>query len=653
MSQLDRLYRGRKIAFVFLILSFFGSHFSQARFATPETSTIIDLKYFQTVKVRKDFTSFRTREVVYKIMSEGGLAAGSVVTLNFNPKYTKLKFISASIENDGETKRLTSDHYLYKDASSNNTLKTDSNRSLVINFPNTKIGSVLSYKVEYDDVPGTASNFYYFSFEPSRYQVDQLRVIFESEFPLYYSENNTTIDNKFKHIFLKTEEKKDGRYIYKVENTEPLRFDFFGETDLALISDRIPFFGFSSMQDWQDAYVSERKKYHEIGEQPLPPKLNAKMNEWIAAYNLDKEPRAPESQVKVIKELFQWLISSYRYYADSRRDSGEYIPRSLSAIEESGYADCKDYSILLLAALKKIGVKSQVVWVWRSESEVPPDYLYQRPVDSWINHAVLRAQVGGKEYWIDGTNRSNYIDSPLPDIAGRKGVVLEENRTYLIDIPRFSPEKNIYMQVTEYDFRKGHEAVRVNHKVETSGYQAYLTAINELMEPVNVRDELLIKGVVGNEKYTNAVVLVDDSQYQGSAKISYRVQAEAPVVLTPTSAGLSFQLPVSQRLQKLIFNIEDRESDLYFQSPVKTEYITKIINKRTVGEDFLNCRFSNKWFDFKRKFVTHRKGVDIFESMTTKTNLIPYRELRSEEFQRMQKQLRKCLSYSLILQNLP
>ena len=72
----------------------------------------------------------------------------------------------------------------------------------------------------------------------------------------------------------------------------------------------------------------------------------------------------------------------------------------LAEIERNGYGDCKDPAILLAAMLKAAGIKAEPTLV--SRGDVVWDLLV--PGMYAPNHAIVRAEVDGKTWWLDPTN---------------------------------------------------------------------------------------------------------------------------------------------------------------------------------------------------------------------------------------------------------
>jgi transglutaminase-like putative cysteine protease len=123
---------------------------------------------------------------------------------------------------------------------------------------------------------------------------------------------------------------------------------------------------------------------------PLPDELEARAVELLA-----REPD-PGRRAAAALRLVQGEL---RYLTVGIGESG-YLPRSVAEIWRTRFGDCKDASRLLAALLQRLGVEACPALVntdlgWELDT-VPP---HPRAFD----HCIVRARVGGKTFWLDGT----------------------------------------------------------------------------------------------------------------------------------------------------------------------------------------------------------------------------------------------------------
>ena len=97
-------------------------------------------------------------------------------------------------------------------------------------------------------------------------------------------------------------------------------------------------------------------------------------------------------------------------YAFVGMNLGGYVPAAADVTWQRRFGDCKGKSVLLLALLHQLGIEAEPVLV----STGLGDGLDQQLPMLTFDHAIVRAQIGGKVYWLDGTRTG---DRALDDIA--------------------------------------------------------------------------------------------------------------------------------------------------------------------------------------------------------------------------------------------
>jgi len=81
-------------------------------------------------------------------------------------------------------------------------------------------------------------------------------------------------------------------------------------------------------------------------------------------------------------------------------NGGNYRPASADETWERKYGDCKSKTALLLALLRGLGIQAEAVLVNAAGGDGTDEWL-ANPV--MFNHVLVRADIAGKSYWLDGT----------------------------------------------------------------------------------------------------------------------------------------------------------------------------------------------------------------------------------------------------------
>ena len=89
-------------------------------------------------------------------------------------------------------------------------------------------------------------------------------------------------------------------------------------------------------------------------------------------------------------------------------DGGNYLPQSPEETWENRFGDCKAKSVLLLAILQELGISSEAVLVRSQGGDVLP---LLAPMPGNFDHVIVRAEIGGTNYWLDGTSTGARIDT--------------------------------------------------------------------------------------------------------------------------------------------------------------------------------------------------------------------------------------------------
>lgn len=94
------------------------------------------------------------------------------------------------------------------------------------------------------------------------------------------------------------------------------------------------------------------------------------------------------------------LVQDQVSYLMNGMSGGNYVPQAPAQTWTSRFGDCKAKSLLLLSLLEALGIKAEVVAVHSQTGDAVPDSL---PMPAAFNHVIVRAEIAGTTYWLDGT----------------------------------------------------------------------------------------------------------------------------------------------------------------------------------------------------------------------------------------------------------
>lgn len=94
------------------------------------------------------------------------------------------------------------------------------------------------------------------------------------------------------------------------------------------------------------------------------------------------------------------LVQDQVSYLMNGMSGGNYVPQAPAQTWTSRYGDCKAKSLLLLSLLEALEIKAEVVAVNSRTGDAVPDSL---PMPAAFDHVIVRAEIAGETYWLDGT----------------------------------------------------------------------------------------------------------------------------------------------------------------------------------------------------------------------------------------------------------
>lgn len=162
-------------------------------------------------------------------------------------------------------------------------------------------------------------------------------------------------------------------------------------------------------------------------------------------------------------------------YLFNGMNGGNYRPQVPAETWELRYGDCKAKSLLLLAMLRELGIEAEAVLVHSQLGDLLPGRL---PIPAAFDHVIVRAQIDGTSYWLDGTSAG----AQLADIADvppfRHALPLRTGGSGLIPIDRRPPARPQYLAEIEHDLSAGIDMPGV--------YSAKMTLRGPLVEQIRV-----------------------------------------------------------------------------------------------------------------------------------------------------------------------
>ncbi|WEK48303.1 MAG: tetratricopeptide repeat protein [Candidatus Andeanibacterium colombiense] len=148
---------------------------------------------------------------------------------------------------------------------------------------------------------------------------------------------------------------------------------------------------------------------------------------------LEKIRAASDNPLKRAELALDLVQDKIRYVALSM-GAGGLVPADAATTWTRRFGDCKGKTVMLLGLLRELGIEAEPVLV----NTAAGDALSERPPMVFLfDHVLVRAVIGGHEYWLDGTRSGDRTLAEIKVPAFGWGLPLRDGPTQLA---RMMPE---------------------------------------------------------------------------------------------------------------------------------------------------------------------------------------------------------------------
>jgi hypothetical protein len=147
---------------------------------------------------------------------------------------------------------------------------------------------------------------------------------------------------------------------------------------------------FSDFDGWSGISKAFYPLFHEAADLDGIPGLQKRIA-MIAQANPTPEARALEA-LRLVQNTVRYVFTAM--------DGGNFRPATASQTWDRRFGDCKGVTVLLLGILAELGVEAEPVLVSSSGGDGLDRFL---PSPMLFDHVLVRAKVGGRQVWLDGT----------------------------------------------------------------------------------------------------------------------------------------------------------------------------------------------------------------------------------------------------------
>ncbi|MBK2356692.1 DUF3857 domain-containing transglutaminase family protein [Francisella hispaniensis] len=623
-----------KTILVNILFSILYVNVSFANFAKNEDMSA-NYDYFNNnIVIDKNYKVDWTVEEQINIIDENARNYYKLVQLYYLEGFEKLKVIDASIENDN--KKYEVDKSLIEDKNLASEISGFTNtRQISIPFKKIQAGSKI--KIKYHDIiekPTLNNHFSTTLYYGSDILLKNSITTIKSKIPLYISTNDPfgVLELKF---FI-----KDETYYYNIKLLKPINSVTINEPENSILS--------SKKQTWVS--ISTDKTYEKINK-TLATKYENLIHQKIPDELLDDlqalKQQKLKTDIEIIDNVTSLVQDKITYLGDWKKVDAGIYPRTMEEIIDTGYGDCKDYSLLTIASLRYLGLSARFALVTRGE--IIEEYSDKTlPSINNFNHAIVYVKGSdGKEYWIDPTNNISMTNGLFPDIANRKALILDPKGFIFTQIPDIDYKKSKIVSVSKFDLEQDLIYVKKNITLEKEAAIMF-TGLGLFTS----------KDIIENTIYSNF------NEGENIAK-SRRIKSIIPDLNSRIVKNIDFSFEYIVDNPYLISNLgkvllldsnytsvpEDSVNDIYIGPPI-TVIKKYIFNTKINGIDKLNSTLSTPWMDLNIKAYINKEGESIVEQQyIIKKAFLTFEDRQSEQYKLLKKEFDKSFKKLLLVLN--
>ena len=165
-------------------------------------------------------------------------------------------------------------------------------------------------------------------------------------------------------------------------------------------------------------------------------------------------------------------------------NGGNLTPATADETWQRRYGDCKGKTALLLGMLSELGIQAEPILVSNSLADDGIDARLPNP--GLFDHVLVRAHIGGTDYWLDGTLPSVAGPETKPIIPYRWVLPLTQQGTPIEPLAWRPPERPDEVTLFEIDSRGGFD------------------------KPARITNTMMVRGIKGLQQQVQLSALTED-----------------------------------------------------------------------------------------------------------------------------------------------
>jgi len=360
--------------------------------------------------------------------------------------------------------------------------------------------------------------------------------------------------------------------------------------------------------------------------QPLPPFIKSTIDARQA-----EERTADDAVFRLnAQNIIETLIEKMRYVHDGSSLENYYQPRSFQEVEKTKYGDCKEFSTLLVIALRKLGFEAQIAFV---EREIPYVPIPLPPSQAMCDHVIIKAVSPSKNvHWLDATNMLAMVNDIFPDIADRPCWVLTKDGLVQEKTPLHGPAGAHQSEKWTICDAKSSTSLHVVFSASGKETVPLLESLKKL-EPGPWRDLLPAMVARGGRPNAQDICVAEHSLH--TSKLSFELSYRQEDFWGKTNLGPSCTLHPPAWAHTILAMNEDGIGWLPLEHTGSFDYSLFFKGKKAEGLKTFNFDISTPWLDARRTLTQASNGLQLQETAEVKTSRISAEDVQGCEFKKL------------------
>ncbi len=316
--------------------------------------------------------------------------------------------------------------------------------------------------------------------------------------------------------------------------------------------------------------------------------------------------------------LYRYLQNNMRYVS-IQLGIGGWRPFTAGFVDEKKYGDCKALSNYLKSALDAVGIKSNLIIIYR-------DYQYKNVDEKFpmndFNHVLLCIPQPKDTVWLECTSTTlpfSYLDETT---LNRKGVMITDNGGVLVNTPKSNYKNNTESIRTNIDVTDEGEAKAVTScKLQGEGRDILLMRFHDMKD-----DEKRKYFIMSNEWKQPDILDITTSAGKGNPYTVDAKMAYEKIFSFKAGNKYFFEPRLYRVFNEDIPETEKRVSDYYFTYPYQSidttvYHFAQGFNVENLPKD-KSVNFSFATYNCVYKWDMATRTVSVYAALQIKERII-------------------------------